>query len=473
METKILNFNGTSILCKLSHSITSTRYLRFKTKNQEYLNINSMPDSRKYSELFFYSSLENTLNFLRRNELEEIHIAIGSLNSFNKSINTDELIYISQILCNNNSLSLAFGISSENWKKYFSIKMFKEYVKIKAEEVKNTRLNIWFEILLNSLDKQLTLKEISDIYLEKLKTMMLEFEQETLPEKKLEFKVHEKFKTGIKQYIVYFNEYVERTKGITIDFEVENYSEGLVLKLNKNQNVEKIGEYFEEYMNFLRCEKIEDIQPIYEIERTEHDKKEDIMILRGEINDLRHKYERSQLLLNEKERYALKCEEETNNYRCIIQQLIQQNNQIFNVLQLSSNSFNPNIALTFNNNNINDNINNNTNTNTINFSQEVGNLQEDIERIKDFFKKLEIKEKEEELDEIDDEILEVSNPEDLKSKKKMFNKFKRIVNQINDENSTLNETIKAAKKGKECLEKIKLYIPTILTTISNLGEYFK
>ena len=277
METKILNFNGTSILCKLSHSITSTRYLRFKTKNQEYLNINSMPDSRKYSELFFYSSLENTLNFLRRNELEEIHIAIGSLNSFNKSINTDELIYISQILCNNNSLSLAFGISSENWKKYFSIKMFKEYVKIKAEEVKNTRLNIWFEILLNSLDKQLTLKEISDIYLEKLKTMMLEFEQETLPEKKLEFKVHEKFKTGIKQYIVYFNEYVERTKGITIDFEVENYSEGLVLKLNKNQNVEKIREYFEEYMNFLRCEKIEDIQPIYEIERTEHDKKEDTL----------------------------------------------------------------------------------------------------------------------------------------------------------------------------------------------------
>ena len=55
----------------------------------------------------------------------------------------------------------------------------------------------------------------------------------------------------------------------------------------------------------------------------------------------------------------------------------------------------------------------------------------------------------------------------------MFNKFKRIVNQINDENSTLNETIKAAKKGKECLEKIKPYIPTILTTISNLGEYFK
>lgn len=468
MELKILNFNNISISCIFGYSTSSGRYLKLTTKNQEFLSFHSIPAAREYSELFFFSSLENILNFLKINELEDMSISIVNLRPFYKILKTDGLIYISQVLCNNNYLFLSFGISSENWNKYFSIKMFKEYVKIKVEEAKNTRLNIRFDILLNSLDKQLTLKEISDIYLEKLNTMILEFEQENLPEKKLEFKVHEKFKTGIKQYIVYFNEYVERTKGITIDFEVENYSEGLVLKLNKNQNIEKIGEYFDEYMNFLRCEKIEDIQPIYEIERTEHDKKEDIMILHGEINDLRHKYERSQLLLNEKERYALKCQEETNNYKCIIQQLIQQNNQIFNVLQLPSNSSSPNIALTFTNNN----TNTNTNTNTINISQQIGNLQEDIERIKDFFKELEIKDKVEELDEIDDEILEVSNAEDLKSKKKMFNKFKRIVNQINDENSTLNETIKAAKKGKECLKKISPYIIPILNRLKDLAEYF-
>ena len=209
-------------------------------------------------------------------------------------------------------------------------------------------------------------------------------------------------------------------------------------------------------MNFLKYEKIEDIQPLYEINKNEYEKNKDKILLQNEIRELQYKYQTAQLLLETEKKHSF-------DYKCMIDKMLNQNNINFhNQLPYSSN-----IALTLNN------TSTNINTNTIGISQQIETLQEDIEKIKEFFKELEMKEKEEELDEIDDEILEVSNAEDLKSKKKMFNKFKRIVNQINDENSTLNETIKAAKKGKECLEKIKPYIPTILTTISNLGEYFK
>lgn len=407
------------------------------------------------------SNIKSIQDFMENYDFKEINIDIYPKKK--------DLIYFKRIDFEEDTISFIFSIDSENWNKLFTIKKFKNF--LKKEGIILSTSNFILEIPINSIETSLTLKELQEKSTIFLNEKLQDFEQENLPEKKLEFKVHEKFKTGIKQYIVYFNEYVERTKGISIDFEVENYSEGLILKLNKNQNIEKIGEYFEEYMNFLRYEKIEDIQPIYEIERTEHDKKEDIMILHGEINDLRHKYERSQLLLNEKERYALKCQEEVSNYKCFIEWLMQQNTQISNLLQMPSSSSNPNIALTFNNTNTS--ASTNTNINTINISQQIENLQKDIEKIKDFFKELEIKDKEEELEEIDDEILEVSSPEDLKSKKKMFNKFKRIINHINDENSTLNATIKAAKKGKECLEKIKPYIPTILTTLNNLTEYFK
>lgn len=305
--------------------------------------------------------------------------------------------------------------------------------------------------------KEKIINEIQDC-IKHMKINFLKIEEEKEKEKviKYYYKLDKKIKTGIKQYIVYFNEYIEKTKGMIINFEVENYEKGLILKLNKNQDIERIGEYFEEYMNFLKYEKIEDIQPLYEINKNEYEKNKDKILLQNEIRELQYKYQTAQLLLETEKKHSF-------DYKCMIDKMLNQNNINFhNQLPYSSN-----IALTLNN------TSTNINTNTIGISQQIETLQEDIEKIKEFFKELEMKEKEEELDEIDDEILEVSNAEDLKSKKKMFNKFKRIVNQINDENSTLNETIKAAKKGKECLEKIKPYIPTILTTISNLGEYFK
>lgn len=303
--------------------------------------------------------------------------------------------------------------------------------------------------------KEKIINEIQDC-IKHMKINFLKIEEEKEKVIKYYYKLDKKIKTGIKQYIVYFNEYIEKTKGMIINFEVENYEKGLILKLNKNQDIERIGEYFEEYMNFLKYEKIEDIQPLYEINKNEYEKNKDKILLQNEIRELQYKYQTAQLLLETEKKHSF-------DYKCMIDKMLNQNNINFhNQLPYSSN-----IALTLNN------TSTNINTNTIGISQQIETLQEDIEKIKEFFKELEMKEKEEELDEIDDEILEVSNAEDLKSKKKMFNKFKRIVNQINDENSTLNETIKAAKKGKECLEKIKPYIPTILTTISNLGEYFK
>lgn len=442
---EVLNFNGKKILCssKSSQTILSEGIL-FVSTNKKYIIPKN--EYKKEFKNFINLNIKFIQNFMKENNLIKIRL-------FNPIIE-NTLFFTRQIDYTNEMITLSITINYPNWNKSFSVKEFKEYMKNVNFYV--SLHSIYINIPPSLIDSTLTLNNLQEKQLEKINNKLQELEEASFPEIKLEFKVHEKFKTGIKQYIIYFNEYVEKTKGITINFEVENYSEGLVLKLNKNQDIERIGEYFEEYMNFLKYEKIEDIQPLYEINKNEYEKNKDKILLQNEIRELQYKYQTAQLLLETEKKHSF-------DYKCMIDKMLNQNNINFhNQLPYSSN-----IALTLNNTNTNSNIN------TINISQQIENLQKDIEKIKDFFKELEIKDKEEELNEIDDEILEVSNPEDLKSKKKMFNKFKRIVNQINDENSTLNETIKAAKKGKEYLEKIKPYIPTILTTISNLGEYFK
>ena len=413
----------------------------------------------KLEDIILESSYDEICDFLEKNNLEEIIYKPIKLGIFMKA----KVGYTSiwQIHMKKNYILFHFYTTYEEWREKFTISNFYERLSSELEKKNcNLKKNLVNDqgifLIFSNITSTITLKNLTYSLIKEIEKIFLDMQNKYEKTIFFKYEIDKNIKTGIKQYIVYFNEYVERTKGITINFEVENYSEGLVLKLNKNQNIERIGEYFEEYMNFLKYEKIEDIQPLYEINKNEYEKNQDKILLQNEIRELQYKYQTVQLLLETEKKHSL-------DYKNMINKMLNQNNINFN----NHLPYVPNITLTLNN------ANTNSNTNIINISQQIETLQEDIEKIKEFFKELEMKEKEEELTEIDDEILEVSNAEDLKSKKKMFSKFKRIVNQINDENSTLNETIKATKKGKECLEKIKPYIPTILTTISNLGEYFK
>ena len=413
-------------------------------------------DLEKFENIMLESSYDDICDFLQKNNFEEIIYKPIKLDVFMESKVGYTQLW--QIHMRKNYILFHFCTVYEKWKEEFTISDFYKQLtnELKKENFdfqKNLKKSGGIFLIFSSITSTVTIKNLTYFIIKKIEEIFVNMQNEYEKIISFKYEIDKNIRTGIKQYIIYFNEYVEKTKGIVIDFEVENYSEGLALKLNKSQNIEKIGEYFKEYMKFLKYEKIENVQPLYEISKNEYEKIQDKILLQNEIRELQYKYQTTQLLLE-------KAKENSSNYMCIIQKILDQNNINFN----NHLPYVSNVALTLNNTN--------TNSNTINISQQIGNLQVNIEKIKEFFKNLEIKDKIEELDEIDDEILEVSNVEDLKSKKKMFNKFKRIVDQINDENSTLNETIKAAKKGKECLKKIKPYIPTILTTLNNLTEYF-
>lgn len=78
----------------------------------------------------------------------------------------------------------------------FTIKKFKNF--LKKEGIILSTSNFILEIPINSIETSLTLKELQEKSTIFLNEKLQDFEQENLPEKKLEFKVHEKFKTGIK-----------------------------------------------------------------------------------------------------------------------------------------------------------------------------------------------------------------------------------------------------------------------------------
>lgn len=213
MESKIYSFNGEQITFFIPciEDKVNLRDILFTSDDNEKLVINSLSKRLKCNKLILDSSIENISNFLKENNLDTMKL--WDIAPLIDSEFTSKLILVSQIIYNHEALYVIIGISSEKWNKLFSIKEFKKYVESKIKETEESIFTLSSKILLEDIDKKLALKEIIEEHLNKINSLMLEFEQENLPEKKLEFKVHEKFKTGIKQYIVYFNEYVKRTKG--------------------------------------------------------------------------------------------------------------------------------------------------------------------------------------------------------------------------------------------------------------------
>lgn len=67
-------------------------------------------------------------------------------------------------------------------------------------------------------------------------------------------KIPKELRTPMLQYIEFFKDYVEATKGKEIIFEVKRDTEGLVLVTNGNTNVDltDLGTYFQEYVNLTQ-----------------------------------------------------------------------------------------------------------------------------------------------------------------------------------------------------------------------------
>lgn len=387
--------------------------------------------------------------FLRRNNLMRMEMILIELELISlilritKEENTYEPI-------------LLLRTSSQRWNKKYSIINFRQFFLEENKLERTGRIMAVDSIPIYVDENQIrNIKELTNQYFEIIENTIKKLEEHYSTENKIYYKIDKKIRTGIKQYITYFNDYVEKTKGITINFETENYDEGLILKVAKNQNIDRIDDYFDEYINFLKYENIDEIEPKYEIEKNEITKTRETMILRGELHALKYKYDTLNLELTyakrENDRYQ-------KDYEYLLHKMFEENNRL---------PFNEKLALPIsivvNNNNNNENTGQN--------NQMVMNLPNYINDIKELIASAKSNEVESELNEINkiaEELNNINNVQDLKGKKSSLEKFKKLVDEIENENSLLNKTIKAGKRGKDLLDKMKPYLPSILNTVINL-----
>ncbi len=249
----------------------------------------------------------------------------------------------------------------------------------------------------------------------------------------------DKIKTAIKQYLMYFNEYVFVAKGKRIHFEVKFAKNGLEVEVLKEEATEDISRYLEEYLGFIK-RNIDDIQPEFETNLPAI--KQDLLTieLKNQLRHLQTSLEIKQVeikFLNEK---IADVEERAEQYYNL---LILENKRPQN-LYLSSYSSSVAVAKSESTFELKDTLP----LLLREFGELKGELASQDGKIK------------EELELIDKELLELepSNDDPNQLNKAPFRRLKRLLDQINDPNSLLNKTISASKKGVAACQKVgKIY----------------
>ena len=243
--------------------------------------------------------------------------------------------------------------------------------------------------------------------------------------------VDSKLKTALKQYLIYFPEYIEKAKGKKIKFEVTSTDEFLNIHIGKNADIDVVNDYLMEYVGFIKTS-IDKINP--EI-RSDLDKSESellIIELKSQIRNLKTSME----IKNLEKKFL---DEQVHMLKDLLNYCIKDD-------------FNKNITF---------NISSNSNcmvASNINFNvrREVENLQDELFDIKEIFKYPNDNIKDE-LNYIDAELMKLDDSnieEDVKKNKHIFKRIRRILEKINDSNSDMNKIIKQSKEVVRKIQKI-------------------
>ncbi len=101
---------------------------------------------------------------------------------------------------------------------------------------------------------------------------------------KNKIKIPEALRTAFQQYLIFFNNFVEKTKSVNVDLQINQYNEGLEISYSKTIDSPKIQEYLNEYIGFIRQE-VDNINPKFENSLSKP--KKDIFIVELK-NQIRH-----------------------------------------------------------------------------------------------------------------------------------------------------------------------------------------
>lgn len=248
---------------------------------------------------------------------------------------------------------------------------------------------------------------------------------------KIPIDVH--FKTALKQYLVFFSDFVLASKGVEIDFEVASYTEGLELKIKpeSDQELSDIQSYLEEYISFTK-NSIENINPHF-TNKIDDDQK-DLLIV-----DLKNQ---------------LRNMQSTIDIRSLENKmLVRESEKLYNLLVLEKQFPQP---LLIQSQSSSIAHSNNHNEIMIEIKNELPDLQKDIYEFKNLVQEIKEPGILNELELIDSQILEIecleSSPE--KMNKVPFKKLKRILDEINNDDSTFGKFVKASGKTIDAAKKL-------------------
>lgn len=274
---------------------------------------------------------------------------------------------------------------------------------------------------------------ITDIY----NKTDFELLSDTLGVYSIKIPVNSSIKMALKQYLVYFPEYVEKTKGHKINFEVTSEDNLLNIQISKNDDYELIDKYFKEYIGFIK-QSIDMVCPEIKNTKLEDFEKELFMVeLRSQINHLKTTVQIKEVEIKYLER-------DVDRLTSLLEDSIKSNtkNQIALLVDSHSSSvITSNISVDFN------------------LKYEINALQKEFLGLKEQINTTNNSVKDE-IDKVDSELLKLdsNNVEEVKKNKHVFHRLRRLLEQVNDSNSDFNKTISLTKGGiKKAQQLAKIY----------------
>jgi small GTP-binding protein len=261
--------------------------------------------------------------------------------------------------------------------------------------------------------------------------------------------IEEEFQTPIKQYMVYFNEYMKKAKGVEINMEVLSHPRGLELLIPRSGHIEavkKIMSSLADYTDFCMKEKIDEltIYPMSEVSHLHLERLE--MELRNQVQHLKTDIKNNNLELKN-------LNESLETIRYQLTQTYQASTPVSQSIFVQTYSSADSDSRADLDSNINVKTQTDVTTNvSINIEIELPGIQAEFEELKDFLVE-KLPSWKEKLERIEDSLDELPLSADKKELRGPFNKLRRLLEKLGDENSELNKIIKGAQRGIKIAQK--------------------
>ncbi|WP_256006831.1 leucine-rich repeat domain-containing protein [Pedobacter deserti] len=239
------------------------------------------------------------------------------------------------------------------------------------------------------------------------------------------FEFAKELKTAFFQYLIYFNSFVEKTKGKVFDLEVSSDDTGLTIS-GQVTDKEFIQIYLIEFVGFIK-EKVELIDPVFERSLTSNERELVMIELRNQVRHLS-----SQIELRNLENKMLTGEV----------------NRLMRIIEFDKSHPQPILINAVSNSN-------STATASANLDLKIAipDLQNILFELKNALDSTLSNVQKEELNAIDAELLSIDENADATTVNKTpFKRLRRILDQINNPESEWSKALSGTKKGVELLQ---------------------